>query len=211
MELMRREHGWEVAGIEFSTLPPNLYNLNIFCGEMGSAPFELESFDIVTAWAVLEHVYHPRATLRVVRNFLKPGGSVVILVPNFDSIPARIMHHDDVPRHLTMFTRRTLQRMLLLEGLTPVEWMCSQDVYSGSVRGWLNFLIKRAAGEPIGDIQAQNRSLERWGEFETSIHGRESKFMRRIDRLDIWMTPKLDRILDGIALGFIMIVHAKKI
>jgi SAM-dependent methyltransferase len=199
MEYVRREHGWKVAGIEFSTRPPNLYNLDIFYGKIENAPFEPESFNIVTLWAVLEHVYYPRATIRAVRKLLKPGGSAIILVPNFNSIPARIMHHG-----------RTLQRMLLDEGLTPARWLCSQDVYSGSVRGWLNFLIKRAAGEPMGDIQAQNRSVERWAEFESRIHNRSSYFMWKVDRFDFWMAPKLDRVLDHMGLGFIMIVHAQK-
>jgi SAM-dependent methyltransferase len=209
MEHARRQ-GWNVAGIEFSVVPPNLYDLDIFYGPIANAPFERESFDVVTLWAVLEHVYHPRAVLREVRGFLKPGGTAIILVPNFNSIPARLMRHDDVPRHLTMFTRATLQRMLLTEQLAPVEWLCSQDVYSGSVRGWLNFLIKRAAGEPMGDIQAQNRRLQRWEEFSCRIHNRSSALMRKIDRFDIWLMPRLDRILDRMGLGFIMIVHAQK-
>jgi hypothetical protein len=120
------------------------------------------------------------------------------------------MHHDDVPRHLTMFTRATLQRMLMSERLNPVEWLCSQDVYSGSVRGWLNFLVKRAAGEPMGDIQGQNRRHERWEEFASRIHNRGSALMRKVDRFHIWLMPKLDRFLDKMGLGFIMIVHAQK-
>lgn len=210
LEHMRREHGWEVAGVEFSTLPPNLYGLDIHYGDLAEAPFEPASFDVVTLWAVLEHVYHPRAIIQQVHRFLKPGGTVIILVPNFNSLPARFMRHDDVPRHVTMYSRKTLRRALLLEGLTPVDWSCSQDVYSGSVRGWLNFLVKRLAGEPMSDIQAQNRDLERWPEFSSQLHKRPSRFMLRVDRFDIWLAPKLDRILDFMGLGFIMIVHARK-
>ncbi|MGB3811108.1 MAG: class I SAM-dependent methyltransferase [Parvibaculum sp.] len=210
IEHMRRTHGWEVAGVEFSELPPNLYDLNIFRGDVAEAPFEHESFDVVTIWAVLEHVYHPERVLNAVRKFLKPGGRVIILVPNFNSIPARVMHHDDVPRHLTMFTRKTLDRMLRIGGLTPVDWICSQDACSGSVRGWLNFLVKRAFGEPMGEIQAQNRSAERWGEFAGCICNRASGLLRRVDQFDIWLSPRLDWILDRLGFGFIMIVHAQK-
>jgi 2-polyprenyl-3-methyl-5-hydroxy-6-metoxy-1,4-benzoquinol methylase len=78
-----RRRGWSVAGIEFSTVPPNLYNLDIFYGAIAKAPFKRESFDVLTLWAVLEHVYHPRAVLREVPSFLKPGGTAIILVPKF--------------------------------------------------------------------------------------------------------------------------------
>ncbi|MNC89321.1 hypothetical protein D3C83_52350 [compost metagenome] len=97
-------------------------------------------------------------------------------------------------------------------GLSPAEWACHQEIYGGSVRGWLNFLAKRIHGEPLAEIQAQNR-LEggtRWDEFSTQIKGRPSRLMRSIDRFDIWLAPRLDRVLDALGLGFIMSVHARK-
>jgi SAM-dependent methyltransferase len=212
MEHLRTQHGWDVAGVEFSQRPPNAYGLDIFYGDIADAPFEDGSFDVITVWAVLEHVYHPPHTLRHVQRLLKPGGTASVLVPNFHSLPARLMRHDDIPRHITMFTRATLGRMLDGTGLRPTEWACHQDIYGGSVRGWLNFLVKRLHGEPMGEIQAQNR-LEggtRWEEFASQIDGRPSKWMRRVDRVDTWLAPRLDRVLDGLGLGFIMSVHARK-
>jgi SAM-dependent methyltransferase len=213
MEHLRAGHGWDVAGVEFSQRPPNSYGLDIFCGDIADAPFADASFDVVTIWAVMEHVYDPAHTLRHVHRLLKPGGTVIVIVPNFHSLPARFMIHDDIPRHVTMFTRRTLGRMLRTAGLRPIEWACHQEIYGGSVRGWLNFLVKRMNGELMGEIQAQNR-LEgggRWDEFSSQIDGRESEFLRRIDRFDIWLAPRLDRLLDALGLGFTMSVHARKV
>jgi SAM-dependent methyltransferase len=212
MEYMRATDGWEVAGVEFSQRPPNYYGLDIFYGDLANAPYAEESFDVVTIWAVLEHVYDPSALLGRVRRLLRPGGTVIVLVPNFNSIPARFMRHDDVPRHVTMFTRRTLGRMLRANGLRPVQWACSQDICGGSVRGWLNFLVKRLLGEPMAEIQAQNR-LEgggRWSEFDSQIQGRRSSLLLRVNRFDVWLAPRLDRVLDTMGLGFIMTVHARK-
>ena len=96
-----RSKGWDVHGLEFHTRPPNLFDLPIHYGPLETAPFEAASFDLVTIWAVLEHVYDPRRTLEAVRGILRPGGRVVILVPNFNSIPARVMRHDDVPVRVT--------------------------------------------------------------------------------------------------------------
>lgn len=213
MEHLRVKHGWQVAGVEFSQRPPNSYGLDIFYGDIAGAPFKEASFDVVTVWAVMEHVYDPRHTLREVHRLLKPGGTVIVLVPNFHSLPARFMRHDDIPRHITMFTRATLARMLREVGLQPAQWACHQDVYGGSVRGWLNFVVKRLCREPLPEIQAQNR-LEggsRWEEFASEINGRPSEFMRRVDRFDLWLAPRLDRLLDALGLGFIMSVHAQKV
>jgi SAM-dependent methyltransferase len=212
IEHARANHGWDVAGVEFSQRPPNYYGLDIFYGDLASAPYAGASFDVVTLWAVLEHVYDPSRILTQVHRLLKPGGVTVILVPNFTSIPGRFLRHDDVPRHITMFTRPTLGRMLQRTGLQPFDWSCGQEVYGGSVRGWLNFLVKRLAGEPMASIQAQNR-IEgggRWSEFAEHLNGRKSPLMCRIDRFDDWLAPRLDRVLDAIGVGFIMTVHARK-
>jgi SAM-dependent methyltransferase len=212
MEYLRVNHGWSVTGVEFSQRPPNYYGLGIFYGDLTEAPFLDSSFDVISLWAVLEHVYDPSALLAQVQRLLKPGGVTIILVPNFNSIPGRFMRHDDVPRHVTMFTRATLGRMLKQTGLQPVDWSCGQDVCGGSVRGWLNFLVKRMAGEPMGHIQAQNR-IEgggRWSEFSEHLNGRRSPFLSRVDRFDNRIAPRLDRVLDALGAGFIMTVHARK-
>jgi ubiquinone/menaquinone biosynthesis C-methylase UbiE len=43
-------------------------------------PFPDESFDIVTAWSVFEHVTQPRVLLREIRRVLKPGGVIFIQI-----------------------------------------------------------------------------------------------------------------------------------
>jgi SAM-dependent methyltransferase len=212
MEYIRAEHGWEVAGVEFSERPPNYFGLDIFYGDIADAPYSEESFDVVTLWAVLEHVYDPSRMLAQAHRFLKPGGVLIILVPNFNSIQARFMRQDDVPRHLTMFTRATLGRMLRNTSLEPIDWSCGQDLCGGSVRGWMNFITKRLGGEPMSDVLSQNRAADGggWPEFAGRINGRPSSFLSRVDALDGWLAPRLDRVLDRLGFGFIMTVHARK-
>jgi SAM-dependent methyltransferase len=212
MEHMRAGYAWEVAGVEFSTRPPNHYGLDIFYGDIANAPYPDASFDVITLWAVLEHVYDPNRMLAQAHRLLKPGGVVIILVPNFNSIQARFMCQDDVPRHLTMFTRKTLGRMLRNNALEPIDWSCGQDLYGGSIRGWLNFVVKRLGGEPMTEILAQNRPADagRWPEFAGYLDGRPSPVVRRADEIDQWLAPRLDRVLDRLGFGFIMTVHARK-
>jgi hypothetical protein len=71
---------------------------------------------------VLEHVADPEAALERVRSWLRPGGSVIVAVPNLDSLQARLgqnrWFHQDVPRHCTHFTARGLGLLLERSGFT---------------------------------------------------------------------------------------------
>ncbi len=204
------QKGWEVQGVEFSTAPPNLFGVDIFYGNLADAGFPSESFDLVTLWAVLEHVYHPREMLGEVHRVLKPGGTVVLLVTNINSIPGRFMRHDDIPRHTTLFSRRTLGRMLEATGFQIQTCSFGNEIFSGSTRGILNYLVKLAAGEHLEDIVAQNRTPGRWREFAIQLRGRDSRFISLIDRADMALTPFLDWLVDRCGLGFTMTVEAKK-
>ena len=43
-------------------------------------------------WEVLEHLRHPTEALQRVHKILKPGGVLLIMVPNFGSLVNRLMH-----------------------------------------------------------------------------------------------------------------------
>lgn len=199
-----KQRGWDVQGIEFSRTPPNVFNMPIHYGGVETAQFEPGSFDAITLWAVLEHVHEPVHTLRQVKNLLAPKGRAFVLVPNFRSPPARLMRHDDVPRHLLMFTPSTLRHASRLAGLRVRRLAFGDDIFSGSNRGLLNFLLKRAFGESYDEILAQNRSAERWSEFTRSINGKPSRLLELVDRIDLRATPYIDRIMRSLRCSFIM-------
>ena len=205
-----KQRGWDVTGVEFSSTPPNVFGLPIHYAELKDAPLAPGSFDLITLWAVLEHVHDPIAVLTQVTKLLRPAGRAFVLVPNFDSIPARFMRHDDVPRHLLMFTKRTLQHAAHAAGLTVRTFHFGDDIFSGSTRGVLNFACKRVNGEPIEAIVAQNREPGRWHEFSECVKGKESELMRRVDRIDRAVTPTLDRVMNALGLGFIMTAEMLK-
>src|SRR5687767_1843895 len=172
-----RERGWDVHGLEFSALPPNVFGLPIFRGSVEDAPFQPASFDLITLWAVLEHVHDPVAMLSSVRRLLKLDGRAFVLVPNFNSLPGRVLRHDDVPRHLVMFTRRTMTEAAARAGLYPRRFVFSDEIFSGSTRGTLNHFWKRLHGEPVDAIVAQSRTPGRWSEYSSHVNGAPNKWM----------------------------------
>ena len=207
-EMVKR--GWSAKGVEFSSVPENNYGLDIFYGDVAALP-DVPRYDATTLWAVLEHVADPRRTIEECARLTRRGGRLFILVPNFNSIPGRFLRHDDVPRHLMMFTRRTLARLLGECGFAVRRCVCEQDIYMGSVRGLFNFLVKRLHGEPTDEILAQYLFVDRWVEFARHINGVPRKLMERVDNFDIRWYATLDRMLDRSGFGFIMVTEAERL
>jgi SAM-dependent methyltransferase len=107
-------------------------------------------FDGAIIWHVLEHVRDPRATLAAVRRALRPGGRLVVAVPNFDSPQARwagpAWFHLDLPRHLHHFPLAALRDLLDRSGFGIVSehhFSLRQNPF-----GWLQSWQNRRADLP---------------------------------------------------------------
>lgn len=94
------------------------------------------AFDLVTCHAVLEHTPDPVAFARLLTTKLKPGGLLVINVPNFDSYYRRLAGRSWLwlipPVHLQYFGHRSLERTLAAAGLETTNrdsWYFSTYVY----------------------------------------------------------------------------------
>jgi SAM-dependent methyltransferase len=88
-------------------------------------PFADESFDVVVAGELLEHLADPAATVAHVRRVLRPCGRFVGSVPNAFRLKSRFAYAlgryptDWDPTHLQLFTPAALRR--LLAGFEEVE------------------------------------------------------------------------------------------
>ncbi len=72
------------------------------------------SFDLITLWDVLEHVASPTRVLSQVKPWLKPGGRLVMNLPNVASLPARLMGRRWVlllREHLWYFSPGTIRQV----------------------------------------------------------------------------------------------------
>src|SRR5256886_14369618 len=115
--------GWRVAGIEMDTAAAEKarrFTEEIYVGDVRSAPFGRASFDVVTAFHVLEHVPDPVAVVRRMLEWLAAEGLVIIEVPNAGGLGARLFGRAwsglELPRHLSHFTPETLERTVRKAG-----------------------------------------------------------------------------------------------
>jgi len=118
-----KKAGWEVAGIEISENSRNYaaarWGLEVVAPEKADL-FNAGSFDCITFWHVLEHVYDPVGALRLVRKLLSPEGLAIIALPNnlsYDSLHYKnFWAAYDVPRHLWHFNPVSFAYLAAREG-----------------------------------------------------------------------------------------------
>jgi 2-polyprenyl-3-methyl-5-hydroxy-6-metoxy-1,4-benzoquinol methylase len=126
LDQMRRR-GWETRGTERSAAAAqqarDVLNLDVRAQGLDELAAEGTSYDAVVLWHVAEHLHDPAATLLNIARLLRPGGVLMIAVPNFGSPEAKMgkagWFHLDVPRHLFHFTSATLTNLLCAAELQP--------------------------------------------------------------------------------------------
>jgi SAM-dependent methyltransferase len=119
------------------------YGINVFAGGILEFPSPDNFFDVITAWSYLEHVNNPSEVLLKISSLLKGDGLCVITTPNFDSLNARLFkekwYHLDCPRHLYIYTPRTVIGLLGKSGLSVKKIIF--DKSSKGVLGSLQYCL----------------------------------------------------------------------
>jgi 2-polyprenyl-3-methyl-5-hydroxy-6-metoxy-1,4-benzoquinol methylase len=123
-----RSLGWRVLGVEPDPraveVARAIRGLDVRAGTLEDQRFAADRFDAVTSSHVIEHVHDPLAFLRECGRVTKPGGRVVVVTPNVESLGRRWLGPSwiglDPPRHLHLFTCATLRRLAQRAGLTVV-------------------------------------------------------------------------------------------
>jgi 2-polyprenyl-3-methyl-5-hydroxy-6-metoxy-1,4-benzoquinol methylase len=126
-----KQNGWKITGIEPNEKAKNIaINKGISFVE-NSELLEKESFDTITMWHVLEHVPDLDFQIKELKRLLKPNGTILIAVPNFNSYDAK--HYGsywaayDVPRHLWHFSKTAIKLLfekqdLHLQKVLPMKF-----------------------------------------------------------------------------------------
>jgi SAM-dependent methyltransferase len=150
---LMRDRGWDVEGIEpFGSANPHGLRIHHVHFPNDAVPGE---FDVITAWAVFEHLHDPAAAFKACAKMLSPDGRLIVQVPNARSI---FFHarQEDVPRHLYFFTPKTLERYADESGLDLIRVHHTTDLFGGTGRGILRLWLVRLWG------RSQDEFFEVW-------------------------------------------------
>jgi 2-polyprenyl-3-methyl-5-hydroxy-6-metoxy-1,4-benzoquinol methylase len=129
--------GWRVVGVEPSAAAAaiaRVRGVDTHVGTLESVELQAESFDAVVMHHTLEHFPNTLVDLARVHRLLRPGGLVVISVPNFASWQRELFGSRwfplDLPRHRTHFTPRSLELALAATGFELVSLQSTSETSS---------------------------------------------------------------------------------
>jgi SAM-dependent methyltransferase len=160
------EPGWRAYGLAAEKLGRE----RIFFGKLTDANLADSDFDVVTFWSTLEHTNDPRSNLIEARRILKPGGTLIVQVPNAASYQVKLFggcwFAFDVPRHRYHFTPQVLRWALEETGFEIYRmsffskshnahaFKHSLKLLLGGGRGALGWLAFQMAAPLIGPVDS---------------------------------------------------------
>ncbi len=134
--------GWKLEGVDNSHRAVEVAaraGLLVHQGSVEDLDLPEAAYDLAILVQTIEHVGDPPSVLKAVRRLLKPGGAVVIVTDNTDSLDFKFFkgrhwggYH--FPRHWNLFSPKTIKALaqkveLEVESLTtvvsPVNWVYS--------------------------------------------------------------------------------------
>jgi SAM-dependent methyltransferase len=152
------QDGWDAEGVDLIDWE-SPYPVNIKVGNVLHMNLPENSYDVITAWAVLEHVTKPSLYFERVSRLLRDGGSFVFLLP---SIAAPGMKHsctEDIPRHLWIFTPETVERYLATYGMEVRSVFHDGRFYKSYPFGLLRYYLSRLKGNGNSCQSNQNKAV----------------------------------------------------
>lgn len=124
-----KKRGWEVLGIELNERAARYarerLELDVVTGDFLDAALPDRHFDVISLWDVLEHLPDPLRVLRKISEKIRPGGLLLLNLPNPESWEARrfgpLWIGWDLPRHLNLPTLPLLAGLLKQVGFNTPE------------------------------------------------------------------------------------------
>ena len=145
------DEGWK----EQSTL---FKGLDLQVAEIKDLSLNLKP-DIITMWHYLEHDYTPLENLTYLKSIAKPSTTLIIEIPNFDSISRKKYNENwagwHTPRHTSLFSPDNIKLLLDKSG-----WNVSQLITYGTLNPYLLFWMSEI--EQKGIQWNKNMENEFW-------------------------------------------------
>jgi len=124
-----REDGWQVEGIEpnrgYCEIIEEVHGIKASPTILDEAGEPANSFDVIVMLHVIEHVPDPLGSLREIHRVLKPGGTLILETPRYDSLMFKLMRHRErsvsCDGHILFFTSPSLEDAYLRAGFRKVK------------------------------------------------------------------------------------------
>lgn len=146
---LMKELRWQTKGVEpnqEATRRANNKGLDVFVGNLCEANLADDSFDVVRLWHVLEHTLNPQETLKEAYRVMRPGGEMILGLPNINAISRKIFCDYNkwyevwnLPLHLFFYPRKTLKLLLEKSGFKEIAIKTHSG---GSMRMGLEKVLK---------------------------------------------------------------------
>lgn len=161
--------GWQVEGIDFDAAAvrnSRSKGLTVHQGLLEDRHYANDSFDAITMSHLIEHVPDPVALLKECHRILKPGGALVVITPNCQSLGHHIYKRNwrglEPPRHLHIFSLQSLAALARTAGFHTVKATST---------------IRDASG-----YLTASQSLERKGRYQSSgAHSRSARALQFVE------------------------------
>jgi len=145
-----RKGGYRIKGYDISKYVVNKvnskYGFVAKSGKLSKRMYKQGSFDVITSFDVIEHVWDFEKAIDCFNYWLKPGGYLYLSTPNIDSWDAKLFSsrwhgYTKLKEHLVYFSPKTINILLKRNGF-----------YQVSVKQWgfvrsIGFAVKKMFGK----------------------------------------------------------------
>ncbi|MDR0638157.1 MAG: class I SAM-dependent methyltransferase [Spirochaetaceae bacterium] len=155
-----RGRGWKVSGVEISTQMAEygrrIRGLTISTLPLEDNSFAKNSFDVIHASHLIEHLNNPATFVREAHRILSGDGLFLVITPNLAGMQAKLFRgrwRSAIYDHLYLFSVKTLKSLLRREGFAVeqvVTWGgLAQGLAPLPVKGIADCLAKKTG---LGDV-----------------------------------------------------------
>lgn len=153
------QRGWQATGLDFDeqavAAARRHPNVTVLSGGLTEQAFADGQFDAITLSNVIEHVPDPKGTFQELERILAPGGRLVVITPNANSLGHKAFGRSwrglEPPRHLFLFTQEALKSQAEAVGLTRNKVFstvgAAADMFESST------LLRAPTGKPPPNVK----------------------------------------------------------
>ncbi|MFW6147001.1 MAG: class I SAM-dependent methyltransferase [Thermodesulfobacteriota bacterium] len=171
-----KQMGWKVEGVDFDDAAvenARSKGLRVQRGTVKDQAYPNDHFEVIFMSHLLEHVHDPGPLLQEVHRILKPGGRLILITPNIESLGHRIFQEAwrglEVPRHLHIFTMKALRNLAEKAGFTVKQARVTVRNARGAYLASRSIQKAARAGKEKASIQEPNIQAELWQFMEWII------------------------------------------